>query len=86
MEKKDGTNRKLLNESRAPPRRLFSLPHRAAGVRVHAHARVPTRGSDGEDLSYRYLPCLSSKPEVKARLLVRKDLREQQDAEKLNLE
>lgn len=41
-EKKDGTNRKLLNEFRAPPRRLFSPVYTTGGVPVHAYTRVPT--------------------------------------------
>jgi len=48
--KKDKTNRKLLNEFRAPPHRLFTLLHELHSTvyaRTHT-ARVPTHGSDGE--------------------------------------
>lgn len=48
MEKKDGTNRKLLNEFRAPPRRLFALLHELRCTHARTRPCTDTRGSDGE--------------------------------------
>lgn len=41
--KKDGTNRKLLNEFRAPPRRLFTLLHELRCTHARTRPRTDTR-------------------------------------------